>query len=138
MILSSKGEYALRMLAFMAEHQAEGPLTLRAISEGLDLSEKYMETIANKLVRGGLLSATRGKGGGYQFRRLPEQISLWSVLELTESDLKVAKNVGSASVVNWPLVEIMTGLDSSIRTYLSGYTVDDLVQREQCGNDYVI
>lgn len=138
MILSSKGEYALRMLAFMAEHQAEGPLTLRAISEGLDLSEKYMETIAKKLVRGGLLSATRGKGGGYQFRRLPEQISLWSVLELTESDLKVAKNVGSASVVNWPLVEIMTGLDSSIRTYLSGYTVDDLVQREQCGNDYVI
>ena len=138
MILSSKGEYALRMLAFMAEHPANGFTTLRDISNGLELSEKYMETIAKNLVRGGILSAVRGKGGGYQFRRMPEQITLWEVLCLTEGELKVSKTLRNAPVVNWQLQAIMQGLDRSICEYLTRYTIYDLVQREQSGDDYVI
>lgn len=138
MLLSTKGEYALKMLAFMAEHPANGFTTLREISSGLELSEKYMETIAKNLVRGGLLSAIRGKGGGYQFRRLPEQITLWEVLCLMEGEPKASKDLRNAPVVNWQLQAIMQGLNQSIREYLTSYTIYDLVPKDRSGDDYVI
>lgn len=137
MIISSRGEYALCVLSYLAEHPADRPLTLREVARRLDLSEKYLEAIVKHLVRGGLLSAVRGKGGGYRLCRPPEEITLWEVLCLTEHDLKVGRSPRSAPV-NWRLTSLMGELDTQVERCLSGYTVSDLMEREQAGNDYVI
>ena len=138
MIISSKGEYALRMLAYLADHRGEGPLILKEISDKLGLSEKYMEGIAKNLVRSGILTAVRGKGGGYSFRRDPDRITLWEVLSVTERDLKVCKDMDVSTSTNWHLLDIIQGLERSIQGYLSRYTISDLMLRDQAGDDYVI
>ena len=51
MLVSTRGRYALRVLADMAERQAEGYLPLKEIAQRQEISEKYLESIIKLLVR---------------------------------------------------------------------------------------
>ena len=63
MLISTKGRYALRVMVDLAEHREEGYIPLKAVAQRQDISEKYLEAIIKLLVRAGLLSGLRGKGG---------------------------------------------------------------------------
>ena len=69
MLISTKGRYALRVMVDLAEHQAAGRIPLKEIADRQGVSEKYLENILATLVRAGLLSGMRGKGGGYRLTR---------------------------------------------------------------------
>ena len=87
MLVSTKGRYALRVLADMAAHQGESYVALKEIALRQEISEKYLESIVKVLVKGGVLSGVRGKGGGYHLRKPPDQCTVGSVLRLTEGSL---------------------------------------------------
>jgi Rrf2 family protein len=82
-VISTKGRYALRMLADIAG-QGEGPQPLRDVAERQEVSEKYLQRVAKLLVDAGLLVGSSGKGGGYRLARDAERISVLEVLEATE------------------------------------------------------
>ena len=69
MLISTKGRYALRVMIDLAEHQSDGFIPLKEIAQRQDISEKYLESIIKLLVRAGMLSGLRGKGGGYKIGR---------------------------------------------------------------------
>ena len=85
MMISTKGRYALRFLVDLAEHQRDGFVPLKEVSIRQEISEKYLEIVVKELVKGGLLAAMRGKGGGYRLNRSPEEYSIKSILELMEA-----------------------------------------------------
>ena len=87
MLISTKGRYALRVMADLAEHPAEGYIPLKEIAQRQEISEKYLEAIIKILVRAKLLNGVRGKGGGYQLTRPPEQYTVGEILRLTEESL---------------------------------------------------
>ena len=87
MLVSTRGRYALRVLADMAERQAEGYLPLKEIAQRQEISEKYLESIVKTLVKGGVLTGLRGKGGGYRLSGPPEELTVGAVLRLTEGTL---------------------------------------------------
>lgn len=84
MMISTKGRYALRFLVDVAEHQGDGFVPLKDVAVRQEISEKYLEIVVKELVKGGLLSAMRGKGGGYRLNRPPEEYNVRSILELME------------------------------------------------------
>ena len=84
MMISTKGRYALRFLLDVAEHQRGGFVPLRDVAARQEISEKYLEIVVKELVKGGLLTALRGKGGGYRLNRAPEEYNVKSILELME------------------------------------------------------
>ena len=84
MMISTRGRYALRVLIDMAEHQTEGYIPLKEIAERQEISEKYLESIVKELVKGGILSGLRGKGGGYRLLRKPEEYTIGEIIELME------------------------------------------------------
>lgn len=84
MMISTKGRYALRFLVDIAEHQGDGFVPLKDVATRQEISEKYLEIVVKELVKGGLLIAIRGKGGGYRLNRPPEQYSVKAILELME------------------------------------------------------
>ena len=84
MMISTKGRYALRFLVDVAEHQGDRFVPLRDVAARQDISEKYLEIVVKELVKGGLLAAMRGKGGGYRLNRPPEEYNVKSILELME------------------------------------------------------
>ena len=143
MLVSTKGRYALRILIDIAERQSENYVPLKEIAQRQDISEKYLESIVKALVKGGILTGLRGKGGGYRLSRPPEQCTVRAILEITEGSLApVACLEDGASpcarVAGCRTITMWRGLDRVIREYLDGFTVADLVQAGQSGDFYVI
>ncbi len=63
MLISTRGRYALRVLTDMAEHDGGGYLPLKEVAARQGISEKYLESVLKVLVRSGILTGMRGKGG---------------------------------------------------------------------------
>ena len=143
MLISTKGRYSLRVMIDLAEHQADGYSPLRTIAERQDVSEKYLESIVKLLVRTNFLTGLRGKGGGYQLTRTPEQYTVGSILRLTEDSLAPVSCLEPGAVSCPRAAECRTlslwqGLDKCINEYLDGFTLADLMRSSDAGNDYVI
>lgn len=143
MMISTKGRYALRFLIDIAEHQSEGYVPLKDVAERQDISEKYLESIVKLLVKGGMLTGLRGKGGGYRLCKAPDQYKVKDVLQLVEGVLVPVTCLENqqepcphmASCRTFPLWE---GLDKVISDYLDQYTIADLMEKDDPGYDYVI
>lgn len=143
MLISTKGRYALRVMIDLAEHQAQGYIPLKEVAQRQDISEKYLESIIKLLVKAGLLSGLRGKGGGYKLTKAPDLYSVGSVLRLTEESLAPVACLEGGSAACPRMAECRTlsmwrGLDKVIRDYLDNITVADLVKSHPEGDDYVI
>ena len=143
MMISTKGRYALRVLIDMAEHQSEGYVPLKEIAQRQEISEKYLESIVKTLVKGGVLTGLRGKGGGYRLSKSPDQCTVGTVLRMTEGSLSPvaclepgAAPCGKASACR--TYRMWKGLDTVIGGCLDGFTIADLMQVEQPGDFYVI
>ena len=143
MLISTKGRYALRVMIDLAEHQSEDFIPLKVIAERQEISEKYLESIIKLLVKAKLLNGLRGKGGGYQLTRAPEQYTVGSILRLTEESLAPVACLedGAASCPRMASCRTLPpwqGLNKVINDYLDNVTLADLVQSDTAGNDYII
>ena len=143
MIVSTKGRYALRVMIYLAEHQAEKYVPLKEVAARQEISEKYLENILKVLVQNGFLEGLRGKGGGYRLTRSPDQYTVEEILMLTEGSLApVTCLTPGASpcdrLANCRTYEMWKGLNDLISNYFSHITLADLALPDQAGNDYVI
>ena len=143
MLISTRGRYALRVLIDIAEHQADGYLPLKEVAERQEISEKYLEAILKGLVKEGVLTGVRGKGGGYRLSRTPDQFTVREILQMTEDSLAPVSclDTGSepcARAADCRTVELWQGLNRVICDYLDRYTIADLMMVEEPGNNYII
>ena len=143
MMVSTRGRYALRILADLAENQRDNYVTLKEIAERQEISVKYLESIVKDLVRADILEGLRGKGGGYRLGRIPEEIRVLDVLNLTEESLspvaclaEEAKPCSRASTCR--TLPLWEGLNQVVQDYLRQFTIQDLMQQNANGYDYVI
>ena len=88
-MISTKGRYALRLMIDLAEQEPEKFVPLEEIATRQGISKKYLEIILKSLVQKNFLKGLRGKGGGYQLTRKPEEYSVGEILEVTEGTLAV-------------------------------------------------
>lgn len=136
MMISTKGRYALRFLVDVAERQGEGFVPLKDVAARQGISEKYLEIVVKELVRGGLLVAVRGKGGGYRLSKAPGEYSVKSVIELMEGPLApvACLEPGQGACPrrgDCRTLPLWQGLDQVISQYLARFTLRDL-----CGGDW--
>ena len=83
MLISTKGRYALRVMLELAQGEPGECMPLPVIAQRQGISEKYLESILSVLSKAGMLSALRGKGGGYKLAKAPEDYSVYDILCLT-------------------------------------------------------
>lgn len=93
-VVSTKGAYGLEMLYLLAIHAK--PLTLGTIAHEMDVSESYLEHIAAALKRAGYIKSQRGAQGGYALAWEMDDIIIYEVLSILESDFHlISKNMGA-------------------------------------------
>ena len=143
MMISTRGRYALRILIDLAENQGEGFVTLREVAVRQEISEKYLESIVKDLVKARILEGLRGKGGGYRLCCAPDQINVLEVLTRMEGTLAPVACLEDgalpcARAADCRTLALWRGLDEVVRSYLRGFTVQDLMRRDSDGFDYVI
>lgn len=80
-MLSKTAEYALRAVVAIARADEERPVLAREISSKGHIPNKYLSKVLRDLVHAGVLSSTRGIGGGFRLRRRANKLKLIDVIK---------------------------------------------------------
>ena len=136
MNITSKGRYALRVMLDLAQHREEGYISLKTIAEIQGYSMKYLEMIVGSLKRSGLVASTRGKEGGYQLIRDPEDYTIGEILRCIEDNLAPVACIKAGDICCEHAGECMTvpmwkELDDITNAYLDGVSLQDLLTGEK-------
>ncbi len=86
MLISTKSRYGLRALCHLAFAFGETTINLSEISEREKVPIRYLEQIFLKLRAGEIVKGKRGPGGGYVLSRPPEEISLYDIISVLETN----------------------------------------------------
>ncbi len=135
MLISTKGRYALRVMADIARHSNGGFIPLMDVARRQEISEKYLEGILSGMTKCGLLIGLRGKGGGYKPAVPPENCTVGSVLRAVEPSLApVACLSGSEKACSradtCETLPVWKGLNSAINEYLDSITIADIIMKK--------
>lgn len=134
MMISTRGRYALRVLADLAEHRSEGFVPMKDVARPAgNFPEVHGEDPA-VLTKNHIVDGIQGKGGGYRLSREPGEYTLGEILRLTEGSLAPvaclecgAKTCPRAA--NCPTLPVWSELDKRISGYLDSVTLADLVKK---------
>jgi Rrf2 family protein len=80
-MLSKTAEYALRAVIAIAEVEEERPVLAREIATKGHIPNKYLSKVLRDLVHAGVLSSTRGIGGGFRLRRRASKLKLIEIVK---------------------------------------------------------
>ncbi|MBR1831512.1 MAG: Rrf2 family transcriptional regulator [Ruminiclostridium sp.] len=145
MKISTKGRYALRMLLEIASRDDGGFISLKEISDKQEISKKYLEQIVPLLTRDGILRTNRGNKGGYSLAKDTKDITVGDVLRATEGSLAPVACLecepnDCPRAENCATLYVWEGLYASIRDYLDGITLADILKQNKgsAGGDYCI
>ena len=134
MKISTKGRYALRTLVDLAQHSDEGLVPLKDVAARQGLSQKYLEQIVTVMNKAGFLTGVRGPQGGYRLVRTPSEYNMAEVLEVIEGSLAPVVCLDADENTcercdTCATVDMWSGLYKAMTDYLSGVTLQDLVDR---------
>jgi len=80
MKLTTKGRYAVTAMLDLAIYGDQRPVALADIARRQDISLSYLEQLFAKLRNQGLVTSTRGPGGGYELSRDPQTIAVAEII----------------------------------------------------------
>ena len=84
MIFSTTTEYAIRGLSEMACRAPDRMIMLDELVKGTELPRDFLAKVFQRLVRGGILKSSKGRGGGFSLARPTHDITLMSIVEAIE------------------------------------------------------
>ncbi|NMC57295.1 MAG: Rrf2 family transcriptional regulator [Eubacteriaceae bacterium] len=87
MKISTKGRYALRIMIYLAKNDTGEYISLKEISEGEDISIKYLENIISKLYKNGLVISLRGACGGYKLAKDASNYTAGEIIRAAEGSI---------------------------------------------------
>jgi Rrf2 family protein len=87
MKLSSKGDYATRVLMELAGSEGPRALSVHELAARTGISEKYLEQIMMRLRSANVVRSRRGAHGGYALAIQPDRITVGQVIRLMDGPL---------------------------------------------------
>ena len=132
MMISTKGRYALRILAELAALPNGEYASLKDISENQKISMKYLEAITSTLVKANFVKSRRGRTGGYQLSKSADEYSLLSVLKLTEGSISPVSCIDHDEIIcgrdeHCIAYPLWVKLNCVLEDYLAKITLTDLL-----------
>ncbi len=92
MKLTTKGRYAVTAMLDLALYGGrEQPVTLAEIARRQDISLSYLEQLFAKLRNEGLVTSTRGPGGGYTLSRDPDEIAIAAIIGAVDESVDATR-----------------------------------------------
>lgn len=82
-LLSDAAEYALRAVVWMAQQPGRSG-KVREIAEGTKAAPGYLVKALQMLARAGVLSAQRGRQGGFRLEREPAELTVLEVINAVD------------------------------------------------------
>lgn len=144
MRISALEEYGLRCLISLAKEGQSGQLSISDISEREGLSVPYTSKLLSILRKSKLVTAVRGRGGGFCIARDPKDINLLEVITALGGPLIDANHCNKFSgqlekcihTEDCMVQYTLAGLSRIVGEFLSSSTLADIINGSNM-NDFV-
>lgn len=134
MRLTTKGRFAVTAMIDLALQQANGPVSLAAISDRQKISLSYLEQLFSKLRRRKLVDSVRGPGGGYQIAKPLDQVSVADVIIAVDEPLDATQCGGKENCTDEGQCmthDLWSNLNRKMLDYLNSVTLHSLVEKNK-------
>ena len=138
MMFSTKAEYGVRVMAHLARTNGDAPTSLGSIADAEGLPLAYLEHLAQRLRKAGLVESRRGAYGGYSLARPAGEIPMAEVVQALEGEIAPIECISADSDGTLvcaredegpcPTKLLWTRVQGSIVRTLSEMTLADLVR----------
>ena len=132
MRLTTKGRYAVTAILDVALHESFGPVNLMDISKRQGISLAYLEQLFLRLRKEGLITSSRGPGGGYRLRQSRSDISVADVICAVDEQVDATRCGGHKNCQadeRCLTHDLWEDLSLHITNFLSDISLSDLVQQ---------
>ncbi len=128
MKLSSKTHYGLMACHILGENYGKAPVSASVLEARISVSGKYIEKIMRMLAGRGIVSATRGKDGGYFLAAPPEKTKVGDIVRALEDDMELVECVTHKGACRCcPTSAVWKKLYNGINELLDSITVKDML-----------
>jgi len=138
MNMSQLQSNGLKLIMTLVMKSEGAPVQAPVIAKAENLKVGYVGKILFMLRKAGIVSASRGKNGGYTLSRDARDITLYDVLKALEvkeyeSDIcpNLKKGAGCSHSVDCALRPVMQSIDQFIHKTTSTITLHDLAMEER-------
>ena len=145
MRLTTKGRYAVTAMLDLSLNYGVGAITLADISERQGISLSYLEQLFARLRKQGLVSSSRGPGGGYRLSRSASQITVLDVISAVDEKVDSTQCEGRHNCRGDEEClshELWQSLSDQIRFYLAGISLAEVVsnyeKNRECPKEKII
>jgi Rrf2 family iron-sulfur cluster assembly transcriptional regulator len=126
MRLSTKGRFAVTAMIDVALREKLGPVSLSDIAARQQISLSYLEQMFSKLRQQGLVSSTRGPGGGYTLGQQTDAITVADIINAVEDPAPKAKSQGEA-LVHDMAQDLWDSMNAKVSEFMQSVTLRSLV-----------
>ncbi len=88
-VLRKNTDYALRMMANLANNYQQGPISVKVLAKDGAVSHQFASKILQKLHDVGLVESVMGPCGGYQLCCKPQQVTLLDIVSAVQGNITV-------------------------------------------------
>ena len=137
MKLTTKGRYAVTAMLDLALHGQSGPVSLAEISMRQEISLSYLEQLFSKLRRHGLVTSTRGPGGGYSVSRNLKEVAVSEIIGAVNESVDATQCAGKENCHSHGRClthDLWEGLSAQIEEFLSSVSLQDMIDRQRVQN----
>lgn len=121
MKLTTRSEYGLLALVYLARHESEGFISIETIATAQGIPPKFLEQLVLALKRAHFLRSAKGQKGGYELAKKPDQITLAEVIRLFDGALAPTESVSENFYEHTPIEKEkrLLSVFKDIRNYIS-------------------
>lgn len=134
MDISRKTDYALRMLAMLAE-DPERLLSVRTAAEEVNVPYSFARSIQHGLVQAGIVESLRGVHGGVRLKVSPDDVTIRQVVEAVQGPMVmndcIAPDGDCARMGTCCYHPLWAGAQALMRDYLDSVSLGDIVAHRQ-------
>lgn len=131
MRLTNFTDYSLRVLIFLAI-KGENRATVSEISEAYDISNNHLVKVVHNLTKLGLVSSSKGRGGGLVLAKSPNDINIGKVVGILENESALVEcfSENGKCKLN-PACKLKVALSKAKKSFyktLEEFTLNDIIK----------
>ncbi|MDD5307118.1 MAG: Rrf2 family transcriptional regulator [Deltaproteobacteria bacterium] len=133
MKLTSRSEYALLALIYLARNDSADYITAETVATAQGIPSRFLEQILLALKRAGYVLSSKGQHGGFRLAKSADEISLAEIIRLFDGALAPTESVSEYFYESTPieredkLVGVFKGIRDHVAKKLEETTVGDMV-----------
>lgn len=136
MRISSKGRHAVMAMTDISRNGIDKPVPLAEVAKRQNISLSYLEQLIAKLKARGLLTSTRGPGGGYKLSVPADRIPVFDIVDAVDDPIPRIHIADPLTASGKQLTDLLwQAIGDEIRSYLKTITLNDVNNCTLCDSE---